>query len=208
MSKLVSGLLGLALCCTVLVNAQTVEKVVCEELKDRIPTNLFELSEKTMPSLNLNDNCNFQPIHTQVRFGYPTTEIIARFSGKKMNDDQFAIEQVELKHFEITEQPAMVIIDTAEFHEEDGMTVIRVTLRDLDATDCEDCAARKQQLQKERIDYVLRPNTPLVLDKHTLMDVNIVNELELYPKFGLGDPSDSSEMVRPFGRHCYTRATF
>ena len=180
--------------------AQT--NVQCTDLKSRIPKNLVELSAKTRLNLDLNNNCNFQPIHYQVRTEQPTTEIIARFTGKKVGED-FAIEKVELKHFEVTEQPRTIIIDTAYFETVDNMKVIVVKLRNLDDKKWDDAEARKARLEQEIVDFVLEPQSPEMVNREMILDVHITNENELYPKMeALQFSGDEEALGRPAGRHC------
>ncbi|MEO0573736.1 MAG: hypothetical protein AAF039_18705, partial [Bacteroidota bacterium] len=110
----------------------------------------------------------------------------------------------ELKHFEVTNNPQSVIVDTAYITDAvQGKRLIRMRLLNLDE-DCGDCG-RKQQLDGSGIDFIILLNTPLLLDTATILDVHIENEKEVYPLFGFTEFDTSS---RPFGRHCYTRIAF
>ena len=174
------------------------------DLAVRVPQNLEQLSLMTSLYLNMNDNCNFQPIHYQVREGYPSTEIIARVFGEKTTEGNFALSKMELKHFEVTNNPQQVIVDTAYITDAvQGKRLIKMKLLNLDE-DCGDCE-RRQQLNGSGIDFTINLTTPLVLDGTTILDVHIENEKEVYPLFGFTEFDVSS---RPFGRHCYTRIAF
>lgn len=173
----------------------------CTDMQDNIPKNLFELALKTRLNIDLNNNCTFQPIHYQVRSELPTTEIIARFTGKKVGDD-FAIEKVELKHFEVNENPRTVIIDKAHFETKDNMKVIVVELRNLDADQSSDTAARKQQLEQEIVDFILVPDTPEIVNRDMIIDIHIVNEKIMYPEPEVLKSGGEEALGRPAGRHC------
>lgn len=173
------------------------------DLATKVPQNLEQLSLMTSLYLNLNDNCNFQPIHYQVREGYPSTEIIARVFGSKTNDGNFALTKMELKHFEVANNPQHVIVDTAYITDAvQGKRLIKMKLLNLDE-DCNPCE-RRQSLDSSGIDFTIHLNTPLVLDNGTILDVHIENEKEVYPLFGL---TEFDESLRPRGRHCYSRIT-
>lgn len=174
------------------------------DLTARVPQNLEQLSIMTSLYLNLNDNCNFQPIHYQVREGYPSTEIIARVFGDKTPEGNFALTKMELKHFEVANNPARVIIDTAYIAEVvDGKRLIKMKLLNLDE-DCDNCE-RIQSLDSTGIDFTINLDNPLILDATTILDVHIENEKEVYPLFGLTEFDESS---RPWGRHCHTRMIY
>lgn len=171
------------------------------DLQTRIPQNLEQLSLMTSLYLNMNDNCNFQPIHYQVREGYPSTEIIARVFGKKTAEGNFALSKMELKHFEVANNPQQVIVDTAFITEAvQGKRLIKMKLLNIDE-DCDDCE-RKQQLDPSGIDFTINLAQPLILEPTTVLDVHIENEKEVYPLFGL---TEFDESMRPRGRHCYSR---
>jgi hypothetical protein len=171
------------------------------DLMARVPQNLEQLSLMTSLYLNMNDNCNFQPIHYQVREGYPSTEIIARVFGEKTPEGNFALSKMELKHFEVTNNPQQVIVDTAYITDAvQGKRLIKMKLLNLDE-DCGDCQ-RKRQLDRSGIDFTINLSTPLVLDADTILDVHIENEKEVYPLFGF---NEFDETMRPRGRHCYSR---
>lgn len=171
------------------------------DLAARVPQNLEQLSLMTSLYLNMNDNCNFQPIHYQVREGYPSTEIIARVFGEKTADGNFALSKMELKHFEVTNNPQQVIVDTAYITDAvQGKRLIKMKLLNLDE-DCGECE-RKQQMEGSGIDFTINLTTPLVLDATTILDVHIENEKEVYPLFGF---NEFDEAMRPRGRHCIIR---
>lgn len=173
------------------------------DLASKVPQNLEQLSLMTSLYLNMNDNCNFQPIHYQVREGYPSTEIIARVFGEKTADGNFVLSKMELKHFEVTNNPQRVIVDTAYITDAvKGKRLIKMKLLNLDE-DCGDCE-RKQQLNGSGIDFTINLTAPLILETTTILDVHIENEKEVYPLFGL---SEYDESMRPRGRHCYSRIT-
>lgn len=174
------------------------------DLRSRIPQNLEQLSIMTSLYLNMNDNCNFQPIHYQVREGYPSTEIIARVFGTKTSDGNFALSKMELKHFEVANTPARVIVDTAYItNVVDGKRLIRMKLLNLNE-DCDNCE-RLESMGNSGIDFTINLETPVILDSTTILDVHIENEKEVYPLFGL---TEFDEAMRPRGRHCHTRLIY
>lgn len=193
-------LLLMALALSFVLNAQSNE-AQCTDLRNNIPKDLLELSQKTRLNIDLNNHCTFQPVHYQVRREQPTTEIIARFTGKK-NGDDFAIEKIELKHFEVTENPRTVIIDTAYFKTEGNMKIIVVELRNLDDPKWTDATARKQRLAQEIVDFVLIPDKPEIVNKDMIVDIHITNEEALYPKLDILRYNGEEILGRPFGRHC------
>lgn len=174
------------------------------DLMARVPQNLEQLSLMTSLYLNMNDNCNFQPIHYQVREGYPSTEIIARVFGEKTAEGHFALTKMELKHFEVANNPQQVIVDTAYITDAvQGKRLIRMKLLNLDE-DCNNCE-RKQRLDGSGIDFTINLATPLILDATTILDVHIENEKEVYPLFGL---TEFDEASRVWGRHCLTKPIY
>ncbi|GGG40302.1 hypothetical protein GCM10011414_07260 [Croceivirga lutea] len=188
--------------------AQTDEQ--CTDLKSRIPKNLVELSAFTTLTVDLENDCTFQPIHYQVRTEQPTTEIIARFTGEKVGDD-FAIEKVELKHFEITENARTVIIDSAYFKNSeinDRMKVIVVLLRNLDDKKWDDAEARKARLEQEIVDFALIPDAPELISSEMIIDIHINNEEELYPEPEVLRSGGEEVLGRPFGSHCKTKVVY
>jgi hypothetical protein len=191
-------LLG-AFALTIITKAQTTSNQ-CTNMQENIPKNLFELAVKTRLTIDLTDNCNFQPVHYQVRSEQPTTEIIARFTGEKVGED-FAIKKVELKHFEVTENPRTVIIDNAHFTTKDNMKVIVVELRNLDEPN-EDNMTRKKRFEQEHIDFILVSESPEIINKNTIVDIHIKNEKELYPEPEVLKSNGEEALGRPFGRHC------
>jgi len=175
------------------------------DLMARVPQNLEQLSLMTSLYLNMNDNCNFQPIHYQVREGYPSTEIIARVFGEKTAEGNFSLSKMELKHFEVTNNPQHVIVDTAYITDAvQGKRLIKLKLLNLDE-DCGDCE-RKQQLDLSGIDFTINLTAPLTLDATTILDVHIENEKEVYPLFGFQQFDE--QPTRPWGRHCHTRLIY
>lgn len=198
-------LLG-ALAATINVNAQAATDA-CVNMQENIPKNLFELAAKTRLTVDLTNNCTFQPVHYQVRTVEPTTEIIARFTGKKVGDD-FAIEKVELKHFEVNENPRTVIIDDAYFKTDDNVKTIVVTLKNLDDPKLPNATQRKEQLAQEIVDFVLVPDTPEMVNRTMIIDIHIDNEEELYPEPEVLKAGTEEALGRPFGSHCKTEVAY
>lgn len=180
-------------------SSEQVRQQNCDLLAN-VPQNLEQLSTMTNLYLNMNDNCNFQPIHYQVREGYPSTEIIARVFGQKTEDGHFALSRMEFKHFEVTNNPQHVIVDTAYIADAiQGKRLIKMKLLNLDE-DCGNCE-RKQLLDGSGIDFAVEFEVPLILEATTILDVLIENEKEVYPLFGLTEYDEAS---RVWGRHCHT----
>jgi len=97
---------------------------------DRMPTRVDSLNSKVLLNYNLSDNCNFQPIHIQVRESR-SSEIIARFNAVPERD-VYHLKQIEFLYFEIANNPNNVIINGADVKrniDAKGREIIQIILK-------------------------------------------------------------------------------
>jgi len=175
---------------------------------DRVPRCAAELNRKTALNIDLTDNCNFQPIHLQVRQGdLRSTEVVARFVGKNM-EEEYKFEKIEFKHLEITDEPNPVVVEKAHVKDSSGTLMVELTLLDLNKCDIKVCKALKERWDKGEIDLteVTIDADVKVVDKMK-MDVKILNEENIYGEFITvldKDPIDCKniDINYPRGRHC------
>ena len=79
--------------------------IKCEDSSSKIPRRIDELTTKVPLNINLNDDCNFQLIHIQIKDNQPSTEVVARF--KKEGN---TITQIEFIAFEIIKNPRGLLV--------------------------------------------------------------------------------------------------
>lgn len=152
-----------------------------------IPADQDELNRKAPLVYNLADDCRFQPMHVQIRDFQASSELIARFYGKKINSDTFALDSIQFKYFEIGAAPRPIKVDRVVF--DAPLTQFQVYLMD------------DQSGSKKEIDFTLREK--ITLSKKALVDVKIENESAFYTP-----PFRGFDFDIPRGKQCNGRTFF
>jgi len=150
-----------------------------------------------MLTFNLKDDCNFQPLHVQVREVAHSSELVGRFSATSNKwTGGYDLNKIEFKYFEIAKSPDTVMVNKASVsRKRDGNKgeYIAVTLSLVKNEELTE--TQKDKWVKGDIDTFWSGKVPV--KKGELIDINIENEEEIYKEAFKG-----IDINIPRGRQC------